>query len=204
MDSVTAGRIEKLLGKIPGTVAVVRLGRDERLKVVELEAVFERSSVLPIRNIGVRMLAERAACFALLKDARFRAPRVPTVYLVEDGDASSAPAGQTIVVGGVRRRVVGEEVIRDRIPTAETTIPLEDSFVIYPDRRTGTGVPCTFILPPVSFPELESEAGKLGIVDILSISPSLASDTWIRTTFGFPPSNDLATLLVGCNAEDGA
>ena len=82
MDSVTAARIAELLGKIPGTVAVARLEPDQRLKVVELESVFERSSVLPIRNIGVRMLAERAACFALLKDARFRPPRVPTVYLV--------------------------------------------------------------------------------------------------------------------------
>jgi hypothetical protein len=204
MDSVTAARIEDLLGKIPGTVAVARLGPEQRLKVVELESVFERSSVLPIHNIGVRMLAERAACFALLKDARFRPPRVPTVYLVEEGDGSSAPAGQTIVVNGVPRRVVGEEVIRDRVLTGETTIPLEGSFVIYPDRRTGPGVPCTFILPPVAFPELEAEARELGIVDILSISPSLASDTWIRTTFGFPPSNDLATLLVGCNGEGGA
>ena len=201
MDGVTAARIEELLGRIPGTVAVARLDPEQRLKVVELEAAFERSSVLPIRNIGVRMLAERAACFALLKDARFRPPRVPTVYLVEDGDGSSAPAGQTIVVNGVPRRVVGEEVIRDRVSTGETIIPLEDSFVIYPGRRTGPGVPCTFILPPVAFPELEAAARELGIVDILSISPSLASDTWIRTTFGFPPSNDLATLLVGCNGE---
>jgi hypothetical protein len=204
MDGVTAARIEELLGRIPGTIAVARLGREERLKVVELEAVFERSSVLPIHNIGVRLLAERAACFVVLKDARFRAPRVPTVYLVEDDDASSAPDGQTIVVGGVRHRVVGEEVIRDRVPTGETTIPLEESFVIYPERRTGPGVPCTFILPPVAFPELEAEARRLGIVDILSISPSLASDNWIRTTFGFPPSNDLATLLVGCNGKGGA
>jgi hypothetical protein len=201
MDSVTTARIEQLLGSIPGAVAVARLSREERLKVVELEAGFERSSVLPIRNIGVRLLAERAVCFALLKDARFRPPRVPTVYLVEDGDGSAAPAGQTIVVNGVRRRVVGEEVIPGRVPTGEATIPLEESFVIYPDRRTGTGVPCTFILPPVAFPELEAEARKLGIFDVLSISPSLASDTWIRTTFGFPPSNDLATLLVGCNGK---
>jgi hypothetical protein len=203
MDGVTAARIERLLGQIPGTIAVARLGTEERLKVVELEGAFERSSVLPIRNLGVRLLAERAACFALLKDARFRAPRVPTVYLVEDSDTSSAPDGQTIVVNGARRRVVGEEVIRDRVPTGEATIPLEESFVIYPDRRTGPHVPCTFILPPVSFPELEAEARTLGIRDILSISPSLAADTWIRSTFGFPPSNDLATLLVGCNPENG-
>jgi hypothetical protein len=55
------------------------------------------------------------------------------------------------------------------------------------------------MLPPVSFPELEGEAGSLGIRDVISISPSLAADTFLREAFGFPPTNDLATLLVACS-----
>ena len=196
--------IEKLLRSIPGTIEVARLGREQRLKIVELEGRYERSSVLPIRNIGVRMLAQRNACFALLKDARFRPPRVPTVYLVEDGDGCEPGAEHVILVDGTPFRIVGEEVVEGRDPPREPTIPLESSFVIFPERRTGRAVPCTFILPPISFPELEVDAGKRGISGILSISPSLASDTWIRERFGFPPSNALATLLVGCNLAASA
>ncbi len=198
--TVTRTRIAELLRSIPGAIEVAGLDDGQRLKVVELEALYERSSVLPIRNIGVRLLARRDLCFALLKDARFRPPKVPTVYLVEEGDASAPSSPHTIVLDGARYRVVGEEVIEGEEPSPEARIPLEDSFVIFPERRTGPGVPCTFILPPISFPELEADARRLGIADILSVSPSLASDTWIRSTFGFSPSNALATLLVGCNA----
>jgi len=58
-------------------------------------------------------------------------------------------------------------------------------------------VPCFFLLPPIGFHELEGEAGRLGISQILSISPSLAGDPYLRETFGFPPTNALATLLIG-------
>ena len=48
-------------------------------------------------------------------------------------------------------------------------------------------------------PELEREAAGLGISGIISISPSLAADGFIRDTFRFPVTNALATLLVGFN-----
>jgi hypothetical protein len=37
----------------------------------------------------------------------------------------------------------------------------------------------------------------MGLQEIMSISPSLASDAWLREAFGFSASNSLATLLVG-------
>lgn len=92
-------------------------------------------------------------------------------------------------------------MIPGRDHSSEMTIPLDDSFVIFPDRRSTAGVPCVFMLPPIAFPELEAQAQVLGIRDILSISPSLATDMWLRSTFRFSPSNTLATLLVGCNLE---
>ncbi len=197
MEAHGARLIEDILRSIAGTVEVARLDREQRLTVVALEARFEESSVLPIRNLGVRMLADRDACFVLLKDSRFRPPRTPTVYLVEEGAEEDAP--HALVVDGMRYHVVGEEAVDGRPPPAETAIPLEDSFVIYPERRTGPHVPCTFILPPIGFPELEAQAERLGVRDVLSVSPSLASDGWIRTVFGFPPSNAFATLLIGFN-----
>ena len=60
-------------------------------------------------------------------------------------------------------------------------------------------MPCTFILPPIPFPELETRRGDLAIADIVSVSPSLAVDMHLREVCGFPKTNDLATLLIGFN-----
>jgi hypothetical protein len=216
----TSARIQELFRKIPGTIDVVPLDDGERRKVVELESQYESSSTLPIRNLGVRLLGRRSACFALLKDTRFRPPKGPTVFLVEegvptgvDGEGAAAPGtsvlgapadpSRIVVVDGVVYRIVGEEVIAGRDHSSEATMLLDDSFVIFPDRRSKAGVPCVFMLPPISFPELEAAAQSLGIRDILSISPSLATDMWLRSTFHFSPTNTLATLLVGCNSEPG-
>ena len=191
---------EKILGilrTIPGVHRAVRLSDAQRLRAVELEERHEMSSVIPIRNLGMRMLAERQACFALLKDATFRPPKVPTVFLVEE----DAPEGSAhlLTVAGRRYAIVGEEVLSGRGPWSEPTIPLESSFVIFPERRRGANVPCLFLLPPISFPELEGEAATLGIRDIVSISPSLSTDALLRESFHFPLTNNLATLLIGCN-----
>ena len=186
-----------VLQSIPGVHRAVRLSDEQRREAVELEARFERASIIPVRNLGVRLMADRTACYALLKDGTFRPPRMPTVYLVEE----DAPPGcaHVLSVAGRRYSVVGEEVPNGGGPYAETVIPLERSFVIFPDRRRGPRVACTFLLPPVPFPELEGQAALLGICDIVSISPSLATDGFLRDSFGFPQTNDLATLLVGFN-----
>ncbi len=188
--------IERILRGLPGVVAVARLDDRQRRRAVDLEAQVQRSSVLPVRNLGVAMLAERPLCFALLKDSTFRPPGVPTVYLVEEGAPHGSP--HELTVEGVRYAIVGEEVMDGAPAYAEATIPLDTSFVIFPDRRSGPDVSCFFMLPPIHFPEIEREADTLGVTGIISISPSLATDTFLRESFGFPPSNALATLLVGC------
>jgi len=152
---------------------------------------------LPVKNLGVALLAARNASFVLLKDGGFRSPKVPTVFLVEEG--AREDAAHVIVVEGARYAVVGEEVIDGRAPYDEAVIPIDRSFVIFPDRRSGPDIPCTFILPPIPFPELEREKGSLGISGIISISPSLPTDTFLREQCGFPPTNALATLLIGFN-----
>lgn len=201
-DDMAAAGIERILRGLPGVVAAARLDDRQRLRVVDLEAQAERSSVLPVRNLGVGMLAELPLCFALLKDSTFRPPGVPTVYLVEEGAPHDSP--HVLTVEGVRYAIVGEEVMDGAPAYAETTIPLDTSFVIFPDRRSGPDVSCFFMLPPIHFPELEREADRLGVSGVISISPSLAADTFLRESFGFPPTNTLATLLVGCTAADSA
>jgi hypothetical protein len=190
-------RILKCLASIPGVISAVRLSDEQRLEAVEQESRLERASDIPVRNVGMRLIAERRECFALLKDSTFRSPRAPTVYLVEeDAPINSA---HILVVDGRCYAVVGEEVCNGRGPYSEAAVPLDDSFVIFPERRQSPDTPCVFLLPPIPFPELEKEAPRLGICDIVSVSPSLAVDTLIRSSFGFPLTNELATLLIGCN-----
>jgi hypothetical protein len=196
-DTGTEERILEILRTIPGVHRAVQLSDRERRRAVELEERHETSSVIPIRNLGVRILAERNTCFALLKDTTFRTPKVPTVFLVEEDAPEDSP--HALTVAGRRYAVVGEEVLAGRGPYSEPTIPLESSFVIFPQRRRGANVPCLFLLPPISFPELEKEAGELGIREIVSISPSLATDALLRESFQFPLTNELATILIGCN-----
>jgi hypothetical protein len=197
MGQESLERVEDILRNLPGVVSVARLDDEQRLAAVRLEAQYGGSSALPVRNLGVELMAARDACFVLLKDGRFRPPKTPTVYLVEEGAAEDAR--QVIEVEGTRYAVVGEELLDGWPPPREPFLAIEDSFVIFPERRSGPGVPCTFILPPIPFPELEFAGGELGISSIISISPSLAADTYVRERFGFPPTNALATLLVGFN-----
>ena len=200
-DPAATARILEILQAIPGVRRAVEVPDDLRRRLVALEEAHERASVLPVRNLGLRLLAGRAACGALLKDGSFRSPGIPTVYLVEE----DAPEGcaHVLVVDGRRYSVVGEEVVEGCPRPDEPAIPLERSFVIFPARRRAPHVPCLFVLPPVRFPELEDSAGRLGIADVVSISPSLAADAALRQAFGFPATNDLATLLVGWNRGDG-
>ena len=198
MGTATLARVEQILRGIPGVVDVARLDGGQRWRAIELESSYELSSVLPVRNLGVKLLASRDHCYAILKDGRFRTPKSPTVFLVEQdlrGDAA-----QPLVVEGARYSVVGEEVVEGHAEYTEPVIPLEDSFVMFPDRRTGPDVPCTFMLPPLPFPELDREAEALGISGIISISPSLAADGYLREVFRFSVTNALATLLVGFNS----
>jgi hypothetical protein len=202
MGTITLAKVEQILKGISGVVEVVRLDGGQRWRAIDLESAYEVSSVLPVRNLGVKLLATRDHCYAILKDGRFRTPKTPTVYLVEHD--VSGKASQPIEVEGVRYAVVGEEVVEGHAAYTEAVISMDASFVMFPERRTGPDVPCTFMLPPLPFPELEQEAAALGISGIISISPSLATDGFIRETFRFPQTNALATLLVGFNSTPPA
>ena len=97
--------------------------------------------------------------------------------------------------------MIGEEIFcsagAPAGPRRSDALFLADSFVMYPERRTGAHVPCLFILPPIPFPELEHRQEELAISGIVSVSPSLAVDMYLRELFGFDRTNELATILVG-------
>ena len=143
-------------------------------------------------------MAQRVMCLVLLKTADFRAPKAPSVYLVEEkGVAADDISDHVLVVAGQAYTIVGEELTKSLEEYSEPTIPLEGSFVIFPARRSEPAVPCFFLLPPLPFPELDAVREQLGICEVSSISPSLAADAYLREVFDFPLSNSFATLLVG-------
>lgn len=197
MIEITLRKVGEILAAIPGTVRAAPLDDSQRRRVVELETRHEERLAFPVRNLGTSLMAGRDACFVILKAGDFRSPGVPSVYMVEEG--APEKADHVLVVAGKRYAIIGEEVVDGIRGYTETVIPLEGSFVIFPERRSGPNVPCAFLLPPLPFPELERESAALGISDVISVSPSLVSDGFLRGSFGFSPSNDLATLLVGFN-----
>jgi hypothetical protein len=200
--------IEGILRGLEGVKDVRRLDGEAQARLLQVELEYEGSSVIPIRNIGVQSAAGRAETLVVLKDASFRPPPTPTVYLVEELDGA-APAlrlpdeaahePHELRIEGRRYRVIGEEIVVNRDVSAEEAVFLAETFAMFPERRTGRGVPCLFILPPLAFPELDERRCELGIADVVSNSPSIAADGYLREKYDFPRGNHLATLLVGFN-----
>jgi hypothetical protein len=211
--------VERLLAGLPGIRGAQRVGRDALERVAAEEGRYEKSAFLPLKNEGVRQVLERQAAVAVLKDRHFREPPSPTVYLVErinegapvagSGPDGAGPEGatgpaQVLEVGGVRYRILGEEVLGSRRAYAEKTLFLADSFVLFPERRASPARPSFFLIPPLGFPELELRQEELGVCRIISISPSSQSDLIVREACGFPGDTALATLLVGFDRAAGA
>jgi hypothetical protein len=186
----------RVLSGLPGIVAVKQVRRETVQQVVELESRYEQGTLVPLKNLGVRIALKRDAAVGVLKDSHFREPPDPTVYLVEEDQGSDDPPRHSITVEGRRYRVVGEEVLASRSPYSEKTIPLGDSFVIFPDRRSSISTPSYFLVPPLGFPELDTIADRLGIGGVLSISPSAQADSCLRDACFFSADPSLATLLL--------
>jgi hypothetical protein len=192
----------RLLVGLPGIVGVRRVRAKTIEQVVELESRYERGVVVPLKNLGVHVVLKRKVAVAVLKDGRFRPPPAPTVYLVEEAGREECPQEHCIVVEGMRYRVVGEEILPSREAYLERTVPLGDSFVIFPDRRSSQKTPSYFLVPPLGFPELEAVGEQLGIRGVVSISPSAQADSRLRKACGFAEDPSLATLLVAFDLEE--
>jgi len=186
----------RVVSGLPGIVAVMRVRRATVRQVVELESRYEQGTLVPLKNLGVRIALKRDVAIGVLKDKHFREPPEPTVYLVEEDPGSGDPPRHSITVGDTRYRIVGEEVLASRSPYSEKILSLGDSFVIFPDRRSGNKTPSYFLVPPLGFPELERIADRLGIGGVLSISPSAQADSRLREACGFSTDPSLATLLL--------
>jgi hypothetical protein len=117
--------------------------------------------------------------------------------MVEELKVGSAPEDQILAVEDKTFRILGEEVLPGCSKLPEDARPIGDGFVFFPQRRTNPKIPSYFLIPPIEFRELEELRDRLSIKDIVSVSPSTLTDQHIRSTLGFPPDKEYATILIG-------
>ena len=149
----------------------------------EEEAKVRGSANIPVRNDGFFEALRRERVICIVKSS-FRPPPEPTVIL-ESGD------GQRL----------GEEVFpwtKEQYESRKDVVFMEDSFVLFPYVRSSGGE--FFVMPPVSFPELNESNGSY---DVISCSPAPTCDAMIRAYAGLPEDTKLASILVAYNLEKG-
>ena len=135
-----------------------------------------------VKNLGVEEALKRQHIICIIKDPRFRPPPEPTVILkCSDG------------------QIMGVEVFpdtQDQYIGKEGCLMISDGFVIFYNVIPTEGSTESFVMPPVSFPELNESNG---CKDVVSCSPAPTSDKMIREYMGFEDDGKLATILVAFN-----
>jgi len=155
---------------------------DEILEKVKQEEATVRSSMggISVDNQGFLQALERDSVICLVKDPRFRPPPEPTVILE-----------------GKNGNRLGEEVFSftmKNYQNRDDVIWMGDGFVCFLGVDAGGGE--TFVMPPVSFPELNESNG---CKDVISCSPAPTSDRMMRLYHGLEDDSRLASVLVAFN-----
>ncbi|MCL2295987.1 MAG: hypothetical protein FWC29_02760 [Methanomassiliicoccaceae archaeon] len=135
---------------------------------------------ITVHNEGFSEALIRDHVIAIIKDPRFRPPPEPTVVLVSN-------AGE----------IMGLEVFpftAKEYLNKEGVVWLSDAFVLFPEVKGMGGE--RFIMPPVSFPELNESNG---CKDVVSCSPAPTCDLLMRTYYKLKDDPKLASVLVGYN-----
>lgn len=152
-------------------------------QMLKEEATVQGSGGAAVDNQGVKEAFKREVVIALIKDPRFRPPPEPTIIMTTNG----VTVGQEIFPW-TAHEVEGQNVIW-----------LSDGFCIFVDRIQNA--PSKFVMPPVSFPELNPSNG---CKDVVSCSPAPTTDLMMRKHAGMEDNGKLASVLVGFNIIDGA
>lgn len=151
------------------------------LKELKDEEASVRSTLnIGVTNEGFNEALERDRVICIVKDPRFRPPPEPTVLLRGDDGT-----------------IMGIEVFPHTAKEYEgrqDIIWLSDGFVVFPEKKAHKEE--KFVMPPVSFPELNENNG---CTDVVSCSPSPTSDLIIKKHYGLKDDPKLATILVAYN-----
>lgn len=135
---------------------------------------------IQVDNQGFSQALKREHIICIIKDPRFRPPPEATVVLVDSCG-----------------NLMGTEVFpfnSKEYEDCDDAVWLSDSFIVFPEIR-GIGTEA-FVMPPVSFPELNQSNG---CKDVISCSPAPTSDLMIKNYYGYEDDPRLASILVAFN-----
>jgi hypothetical protein len=135
---------------------------------------------IAVHNVGFNEALVRDHVIAIIKDPRFRPPPEPTVLLVS---AEGEIMGLEVFPFTAKEYLNREDVVW-----------LSDAFVLFPLIKGKGGE--NFVMPPVSFPELNEGNG---CKDVVSCSPAPTCDLLMRTYYDLKDDPRLASVLVGYN-----
>ena len=163
-----------------GVIHAFYLDRDILEKLKEEEAKVRAMGNIEVDNQGFSEALKRDAVICIVKDPRFRPPPEPTVILMSSNG-----------------KLIGTEVFpftaKDYIDRTDV-VWLSDGFVLFPEVEAEGEE--QFVMPPVSFPELNESNG---CKDVVSCSPAPTSDLMIKTHYGMMDNPKLASVCVAFN-----
>ena len=169
----------KIIKGMRGVVDAFYLDRDILEAVRKEEATVKAAGAVDVVNEGFNQALKREKVICIVKDPRFRPPPEPTVTLMT-GDG----------------KLMGVEVFpntQDQYIGKEGCLMVSDGFVVFYNVTPSEGSTEYFMMPPVSFPELNESNGCRNVV---SCSPAPTSDKMIREYKGLPDDSRLASILV--------
>lgn len=176
IDAPGDAQLEIVRG-LRGVVHAFYLDRDILEQVRDEEAKVRAMGNITVNNLGFTEALKRESVICIVKDPRFRPPPEPTVIL-ESGNGE----------------VLGEEVFpftADQYADKEQVVWLSDGFIMFPTVEADGGE--TFVMPPVSFPELNT---KNGCKNVISCSPAPTCDLMMRKYYGLEDNPKLASVVV--------
>jgi len=179
MEEVLAKPLEIIRG-LRGVVNAFYLSKEVLGKMKAEEDSVKAMGDISVNNEGFTQALGRDHVIAIIKDPRFRPPPEPTVVLVSgEGD------------------IMGVEVFpfsAKEYLNREDVVWLSDAFVLFPNVKGSGGE--VFVMPPVSFPELNE---GIGCKDVVSCSPAPTCDLMMRNHYDLKDDPKLASVLVGFN-----
>jgi len=172
----------ELIKGMKGVLNVEKLTKKDIANIIDIESNHD-NELIPVINEGLKECFRRDVSLVLFKDSRFRKPENSTLILIrEDG------------------KVLGHDIFskeeKEKFRKDKNAHFLSDDFVIFKENLKNRDLNPKkqyFILPPVSFKELNSIEM---IEDVISSSPSTYTDTYLKKNYGIPEDPKIATIIV--------
>ncbi len=179
IDAPGDSQLEIIRG-LRGVIHAFYLDKEILSELSEEEAKVRAMGNIEVDNRGFNEALKRESVICIVKDPRFRPPPEPTVVL-ESADGE----------------IIGVEVFpftAKEYESRDDVVWLSDGFVLFPQVPANGGE--QFVMPPVSFPELNESNG---CKDVVSCSPAPTCDLMIKNHYGLVDNPKIASVLVAFN-----